>query len=825
MLFAVREPLRQNIWQTIRSIMDIFHVLPPAAAAAVFYLMGFDDQVRELYASELSKLNYTHVGFAVLGFGLVSAVIYASHHLLSSIRQKIIFANFMRRNVGGNLRLVRWFFGMLWASAPWLGMAVGLGFAQSHIAQDQDLIDAVFGELHAQPPSLILPTESFALAAGFVIIAVAAVGTLYLLNKAERSRLLLSAFAGIVLALLAAALAVAAFDHDFIDLYRRLGPLATLSLQILFVLSLTTAFAFLSQHTRFPATTLVVAAIVIGIVAKVPFRDLALWFGLTCAVMFLIAVFARLKLEAIAMSLLCALALCAWWRDVADVRQHDPNLDQFGLVRPGPPLPTATVAQSFQTWLSRKPASDKPYPVFIIAAPGGGVYAAAAAALFLARMQDDEPCFADHVFAISAVSGGAIGASVFHTLARRARDSASSGPENCTRVIGNSTDGPLAASVAEFIEADYFSPVIAAIFPDFVGLRWGRAETLDRSFIEAIQKKDQLAARMLAGWYITHWDEGRNPALVLNTTSAETGYRVAFAPFRLNDGSDRSVYSFADRQFFAAAADPPKKCLTQVGPGGKTINNTVQDASLMFAAVTSARFPLILPPYATTSLCGNTLNFVDGGYADNSGAATALDIYRALLSATNQDDSSPTGQQHYRRTAVEGHALVDLKVILITSDDPLPDLLRTEGTEFRDMVAPIDAILEVRNELADQAVARACDYVQQTQNVADTCNTPQTTESASPWSLGLVRLEDQAYALPLGWRVSDPTVRVISSLIGRPLYCSGVPAQLKQARDVVNNSCVLLQIEIALDTFYGGMGEKILRSSSNGAQTVPGASP
>ncbi len=84
----------------------------------------------------------------------------------------------------------------------------------------------------------------------------------------------------------------------------------------------------------------------------------------------------------------------------------------------------AQLGPSFLEWYrSRKDLdyyarSDEPYPVFIVAAAGGGAFSAHYTATFLARMQDSCPNFAQHVFAISGVSGGSIGASLFAGLAK-----------------------------------------------------------------------------------------------------------------------------------------------------------------------------------------------------------------------------------------------------------------------------------------------------------------------------------------------------------------------------------------------------------------------
>ncbi len=74
--------------------------------------------------------------------------------------------------------------------------------------------------------------------------------------------------------------------------------------------------------------------------------------------------------------------------------------------------------EAFQEWFKKRgdkgsfPAGT-PYPVFLVAASGGGLYSARHTALTLARFQDRCPSFAHHVFAISGISGGSWGAAIF----------------------------------------------------------------------------------------------------------------------------------------------------------------------------------------------------------------------------------------------------------------------------------------------------------------------------------------------------------------------------------------------------------------------------
>jgi hypothetical protein len=69
--------------------------------------------------------------------------------------------------------------------------------------------------------------------------------------------------------------------------------------------------------------------------------------------------------------------------------------------------PRIALADAFPNWLKeRQPnaASTEKFPIFVVSAQGGGIYAAHNAATFLARMQDLCPAFRRHLFAVSWVN-------------------------------------------------------------------------------------------------------------------------------------------------------------------------------------------------------------------------------------------------------------------------------------------------------------------------------------------------------------------------------------------------------------------------------------
>lgn len=820
-LIKVGQPLRRRVWYAVRGVIDIFHLLPIVASGIVFLLLWQAGQIRELYISYLEHLNWRHIVFAFLGMGLLSAAIYASHYGLTEIRRNIIYARYVRPNIGISFRRMRRGTARILALLPWLGVALGLEGARQYRFADwmQQLVPA------GSPSNLM-----FLGAIGAVVVA--GLLTVTLLDLFRRSRRSLWAFAAIVGAIFVFAAVTPVAPWDFVELYRALGPFATLSIGILFVFSLCALIAVLSQKSQFPALTLIVIAIAVGFV--IPFQLLSPFFAGACGVAVVLALLSRLPSVTFLAALLGGLAYVSGSRDaeLTSALQRPPNVRVSAAQSAGPTRPDQlalvrrSVQERFQTWLENRrdtvgsptAANKAPYPVFIIAVEGGGIYAATAAALFLAKMQDSQPCFAEHVFAISGVSGGAIGATIFQALTSQRPD--------CTETA-RSSGTSLTPEIRRIMKDDYFSPVVGAILTDFLGEKTGRVEALEKSFVASVKEAAECgtgcgtsAADKLTAGYLDHWSptDVSSVALVLNTTTAETGYRVAFAPFYLNAITDQTLYSFdefiqqgtkpgtqkATCDTAECNKNPPHHPAAVEKPENPT---SADDVSLIFAAVASARFPLILPPL-TVFESGARLNFVDGGYVDNSGATTALDIYRSIQAPSSAGEG-PNSRNAANASAAQNDkkaeytrlmAGVDIRIILLTgANSQLPDMDRGLSTmALSEVAAPLDAIVSVRDGLASQAVRRTCDYFRLQDDVDDACN----SQREEKWRLKLIRIDDKKYHLPLGWKISDSTLKLIESLVGAPDHnldqC--VAGKLTPATPDAN-SCVLSAIKHTLDEF------------------------
>jgi hypothetical protein len=623
-----------------------------------------------------------------------------------------------------------------------------------------------------------------------------------------------------------------ASTDNIVTVYRLLGPLGSLALSLLMLISVFVLLAVLSQRSSFPALTLSILVIMLSAVLPMSPGWSTVWIAALCFIIAVVAILSRLVPAAAVAVILIAIVL---------INYHKGKEPTFHLYQQANGVdPT----QQFSAWLTSKgiptsigstggPLLDScfasptqatstglKYPVFIIAVEGGGIYAASAASTFLARLQDENPCFSDHVFAISAVSGGAIGASIFQAIegARLSRAIAAGGPPAKLAEIAKTANAAAAPTddasvrcqppaptakatvanvsfereVCEIVEGDDFSPLIASIFPELLGFTGkGRAVELAASFQQSTNTEDADAGAVLSAPFANDWsDSSKAPALVLNATWVETGFRTAFAPFPLHKIDD-SLYSFFDENMPIT----PSQTLIQ-------------------AAVVSARFPFVLPPYsvqvtppAHTAKSGKAAsteppvhwNFVDGGYSDSSGAATALALYSAL-----------SGIALSRNVA--------LHLILLTSSDPKLEPNQITGTTFADIMGPAEAMLSVRNGLTNEAVARACDGVGAAGRAGDGAGKIQIScddlanEADSP--LQIVGIEDQTYGLSLGWKISQTTFSVVSWMLGQPSYvtdadCNGSATAagansqsngqfVLNEKVVKRNSCVLRAIQQSL---------------------------
>jgi hypothetical protein len=807
-------------WGLQRAVM----FLNPLAAVLVFWLLiGIPE-----FSSVAVRIVIAAIAFvAVVGYDII-------YYRIQMMRAYIFSAQALQDDDNLGLRQWQRIILFAWALLPWVAAFALYMLLPSIVALKAWLLHATPGAADKNPlPSLAMIPVALCWVSAIGLLAAA------LLYNARDNRAAKFWLYCIVCVLAAVGLLIfwLATAEQIVILYRLAGPLCALALALLFVISIFVLLAVLSQRSNFPALTLSIGVLVASATLPLPAGWSTSLISALCLALAVVAVLSRLFPAAALALLLIAIVVINYFKSEGSplglygqnrgtdlTQQFDEWLDSRGV--PGGKSSGRQPDSCFApTSVKTATASgqSKQYPVYIIAVEGGGIYAASAGSMFLARLQDENPCFSDHVFAISAVSGGAIGSTIFQTLEnarlnallmtgaspatlahnanapRQQSASSISTSQPCQPTAGNSTDFSLEGQVCRIIEGDHFSPLVGSIFPELLGfVSKGRAKELAASFQHSVRAESEPASKTLGAHYSDHWtSKSKAPALLLNATWVETGFRAVFAPFPLH-AIDDSLYSFLDQNMPMNSSE-----------------------SLIDAAVVSARFPFVLPPYSVeiepaagghpqqgAAVAGETperWNFVDGGYSDSSGAATALAMYKALQSAAQSRN-------------------IALRVILVTSSDPKLKPNEINGTTFADIMGPMNAIMSVRNGLANEAVARACDGVMgPTQNGGSGNgggqNNCEDRANKIDSALQIVGIEDQNYGLSLGWKISQTTFSIVSWMLGQPnpaddAFCNGAKdtsnggsqteATSQNGQVVVNeevvrrNSCVLLSVQQAL---------------------------
>ncbi len=245
-------------------------------------------------------------------------------------------------------------------------------------------------------------------------------------------------------------------------------------------------------------------------------------------------------------------------------------------------------------------------PMLVVATAGGGLRAAYWTAVVLGSLPGEAgiglDLFERHTFAVSGVSGGSVGAAFRTALA----------PEHADAVA-------LDAAVRTALAHDFLAPTLAALafvdLPSWILPEVGqttRGVALEQAFERAAGGR--LAAPFMAARAAdAHW----RPLLFLNATHQETGRRVIAGHARI------------DRDPFLDSFD--LHALLGI------------DVRLSTAAHNSARFSYVSPAgrLAEHGTDADRGWIIDGGYFENFGALTALDVARAALDAIAAQTGRP----------------------------------------------------------------------------------------------------------------------------------------------------------------------------------------
>lgn len=413
------------------------------------------------------------------------------------------------------------------------------------------------------------------------------------------------------------------------------------------------------------------------------------------------------------------------------------------------------VGEEFERWVnSQLPGrSKKLEPVFFLAAQGGGLYAGYHAAYALASLTQSVPGFADRLFAISAVSGGGVGSAAYLSLleSERLRDRA-----NMSGCRHNWAPAPTyLSSVEKIFREDYLSPLLGRLLLTDIPLNMipfsgalpidDRGRLLGEAIADAVDRSagDKLVSP--ANWLLgpaLHTERlsdfsnrcsNEGPHLLLNATLVETGQRVVMAPFLV----------------YGSVAPPPAIEFSGAWARWVAFNSPAIDfpkgvvITRKEAVSISARFPIITPP-ASVPFARNgeahKYRLVDGGYSDNSGIKTLIDIF---------DKLAPT----MARLGIKPYVIV---LSHMSGGEPVHYAFGDIGSVLRAanrarIARGVGAVAELKSKLVD-----VCQVIGDSKCTAD---------SIQEQVIEFHVTDDVTRSLTLGWYLSDTTREKVRSKV------------------------------------------------------------
>ncbi len=389
------------------------------------------------------------------------------------------------------------------------------------------------------------------------------------------------------------------------------------------------------------------------------------------------------------------------------------------------PAKRENIETNFRHWVEERlpvaddsSAADNAYPIIIVAAEGGGIRGASWTAQVLKKLSDQHPAFMKHVYAISGVSGGGVGA-VFYTSFYHDQ------LKGNIKDLGNSNKLFEHAVSADFLSdltgSFIFSDNLQRIIPfpinglsrnskleDSWGIAYRRnllSETMDDSFLDI--------------WYRNETDTHLIPNLFINGTLAETGQKAIT--------SNLLIHSDSMKVF---------------GDDIDVLNILGSDLPAKTAASLCARFPVITSGALLKKNDKRPVgHIVDGGYKENSGIETAWQLVLGL-------------NPFIRREEIRLKKKLPVYILFIQNS--------TDAKTIADSVSAAHIIPDISTILPGFLNAwdrRTILY----KNI--TANLFRDTLLNGRYKYAEIRINNAKGLLPLGWSLSDSARRNISEQV------------------------------------------------------------
>ena len=364
-------------------------------------------------------------------------------------------------------------------------------------------------------------------------------------------------------------------------------------------------------------------------------------------------------------------------------------------------------------------------PFILVATAGGGIRAAYWTGTLLGTLQDgSQGRFDDHLFAISGVSGGSVGATVYRTVTAERDTQVTS---LIQQILGQDYLGPVAAGLL-------YKDAVQRLLP--VPLLGDRAEVFEQGLEAGFREALPQGKLSLESSFIGLSSTGKRPwpALFLNATWSDNGRRIVAASLRTGE-----------------LAPPRGNAVIYQD----LLNTLGGDMRLSTAAHNSARFPFVSPPGGWKPADNSDQawqRLQDGGLFENYGAETTLEI-------------ASVAERLWRE---KWGLNLEPYVILISSDPTLP----VDMTDFP-RNAPLGFGYELLSTLRSYATSRNGHGIE----AASRLQRWAQSRSLAPdqprfFHLRMCPGEEKKLEPPLGWFLSAKAQDEIKGYLTRDNACS-----------------------------------------------------
>ena len=387
----------------------------------------------------------------------------------------------------------------------------------------------------------------------------------------------------------------------------------------------------------------------------------------------IVAYFHDYQRRPFAIVLLIAVILFSYWND-------NTKLEYIESKKPEKRI---SINSAFNQWLGVKKESwskthaDKDMPVVFIATQGGGIRGLAWTTRILHHLDSTHRGFLDQTFIISGVSGGGVGATAYLTWMKdRISDRANTNYDKFDNFTKRDFLSPVTASFA-------FSDCLQRFLP-FPVYSFNRSRMLGRTWDEYYEEcvgKTSLSKPFLDLWYNDKGFDFNIPSLILNGTLAENGQRVVTSNLNL----DSTFWFDDDIDFFKYAK---------------------ADISRSTAALNCSRFPVLTSGALIARNDSIHGHIVDGGYRENTGMQTLLNIFCSLRRRLNDEKGIKVlfiylqnGQDERNDQAERSRVLQDLMV-------PVQGLVQVNGTGL-----PAKSVIQFAKQTFDKSISARDEFM------------------------------------------------------------------------------------------------------------------